>query len=413
MPYILYFDDFRDAIPHRIEIKDDPDQASEWLALLATLFQKTDKAFSVYDLPKKEERQRKTILSSVKRNLNRTLTREWNSFRLEDTDALSVDLEYECVPEGGLTKNYLKFDIVEKDAKGLEHFFFIRNRSKGFYWFFNFVMKLEFNSKVMTEEGIDAIYVLDEPGSYLHASAQERLCRKLSTLSESNNVIYCTHSHHLLDPLTIPFGAIRIAEKDSDGRVTLHSIHEHAGRIGERVGAFQPLYDALHVRPFAGDLDRREPVIVTEGIIDYYLLETFKGDRKFRTIPSVGADSIAYFVSLLIAWDVQFVVVWDNDRKGREARGRAEEHFGEEIASQHFRLLPSRGKAKRIMQDLVDGSDLLLIRDRACLPKNASFDKVITALFYLPQRSKLVEEVSLTTRERFQELYTHLGSTFE
>jgi hypothetical protein len=37
----------------------------------------------------------------------------------------------------------LKLDVVEKDASGEEHFFFVRDRSKGFYWFFNFVMKLE------------------------------------------------------------------------------------------------------------------------------------------------------------------------------------------------------------------------------------------------------------------------------
>src|SRR5476651_2156853 len=62
LPYILYFDDFRDSIGEKIEIeltkKESPDG---WLAIVERLFYITDPSYSVFDLPAMEERKRKKI----------------------------------------------------------------------------------------------------------------------------------------------------------------------------------------------------------------------------------------------------------------------------------------------------------------------------------------------------------------
>jgi predicted ATPase len=73
---------------------------------------------------------------------------------------------------------------------GQKRYFNLKDRSKGFYWFFNFVIKLEFNHKLNGSEN-NAIYLLDEPGSYLHPNAQLMLCEKIKKLSENNKVVYC------------------------------------------------------------------------------------------------------------------------------------------------------------------------------------------------------------------------------
>ena len=240
LPYILYFDDFRDKIPERIEIPASLAQSqSSWLDIIEQLFKQTDKSFSVFDLPSLEERQRRTVLSKVERKLNETLTKEWQTFKLDERDALKISIGFDqrttapaqvatdptlgskalapgtaasAQVSANVIKSYIKLDVVETVA-GFDHFFFISDRSKGFYWFFNFVMKLEFNPKVVTggPEVIgeaQAIYLLDEPGSYLHAFAQRKLCQKLRQISETNWVAYCTHSHYLLDPEVIPVNSI-------------------------------------------------------------------------------------------------------------------------------------------------------------------------------------------------------------
>jgi len=408
LPYILYFDDFQDSVPERIEIPIDESKGGDWLAIIETLFKRTDEDFSVFDLREKEVRQRKSILSKVKRTLNETLTQQWKNFRLDDSDALEISIDYD-EPSSDDEQGYLKFDIVEKDASGDEHFFFVRNRSKGFYWFFNFVMKLEFNPKVVEGAGVDAIYVLDEPGSYLHAVAQERLCSKLKQLSQDNVVIYCTHSHHLLNPEVIPLNTIRVAEKDRDGKVTMVPIYQHKGLVEKNRAAYQPVLDALQVRPLMLDL-YKDNVVIVEGMVDSYVLEMFRESSGFRMLPSVGADSMKFYISIMIAWGVPHKALWDNDRAGRAGLKDATSHFGQDHADRRFFLLPlaSAKSKKRIMQDLVDGKDVSQMKTSLGLPKNTKFDKVISSLFYSPSKTEILDGLTGTTRDSIKELVSTL-----
>lgn len=356
-----------------------------------------------------EERQRKSALAKVKRHLNSTLTKEWQTFRLDDREALEISIDFvqDSGPSGSLD-NYVKLDVVERDADGDDHYFFISDRSKGFFWFFNFVMKLEFNPKVISEDDRNTIYLLDEPGSYLHASAQSKLCQKLKFLSERNRVIYCTHSHYLLNPEIIPLSSIHVADKDGNGNITLVSIHEHQGNILERWSAFQPVLDALQIKPFLLDLTHRR-IIIVEGIFDYYAMEMFKQNRQVGIVPSVGADSIKYYISLMIAWQVKFWALWDADDAGRRAKAESEALFGSEISNQSFHFLPGADGGRRIMQDLFDGTDLCMFREELGISPDSSFEKTVATVFFSDHRSELLRRVSQTTRGNFSMLYESLG----
>jgi hypothetical protein len=410
LPYILFFDDFRDKIEEKIEIiapKDDT--PSGWLAILQQLFKSTDEKLSVFQLPALEERQRKSVLAKVQRRLNETLTKEWQNFRLDDRDALeiSVDFVTERTTQG-VPRHYLKLDVVEVDSAGDQHFFFISDRSKGFYWFFNFVMKLEFNPKVVSTSGM-SIYLLDEPGSYLHAFAQRKLCNKLRQLAEKNCVLYCTHSHYLLDPDTIPVSSIQLADKDGNGSVSLLRITDFKGVATEKRSALQPVLDALQIRPFALDVIGTRTTIVVEGIYDYFALEMFRGNRPIAILPATNADSVRFFISLLIAWQIEFRALWDNDKEGRLRHGEAGKLFGEEVAKRHLRLLPSdKPDGTRILQSLFDGSDLQMLRTELELAADSSFERTLHAAFYSPLRGELTRKVGAKTRQHFEELFDAL-----
>lgn len=442
LPYILFFDDFRDKVEERIEIASpETGPATGWLSIIEQLFKQTDSAFSVFDLPNLEERKRKTVLAKVQRRLNETLTREWQSFRLDERDALKISIDfYQEVrelppqllphtavqsanqpptrprtapsPQAEVRKsihNFLKLDVVETDSNGDEHFFFISDRSKGFYWFFNFVMKLEFNPKFVAGNE-ETIYHLDEPGSYLHAFAQRKLCQKLRRLSDKNRVIYCTHSHYLLDPDTIPVSSIAIADKDGNGTVSLIPLTDYKSPISQKHSALEPVLDALELRPFALDLINTRATVVTEGVYDYFAIELFRNNRSISVLPSVGADSIEYYVSLLIAWSVEFRALWDNDDEGRKKYAQASELFGPEIANRNLRLLPAGSSGKRrIMQDLFEGKDLVDARRELDLPCECSFERTLHALFYSPRRAELVQAMCQTTKQNFQQLFESLS----
>jgi hypothetical protein len=464
----LYFDDFRDKIPGRIEIPAASQGGkSEWLEIIDQLFRQTDRSFDVMKLPELEERQRKTVLAKVSRHLNDTLTKEWQTFRLDDREALKVSIEFKQeqllpTPPAGIqpagqplaqlanlatqlaqqagnpnlvlqtteqvaqlaaaqqansqvaqSKSYIKLDVVETDSKGDEHYFYISDRSKGFYWFFNFVMKLEFNPKFVADED-HTIYLLDEPGSYLHAFAQRKLCHKLRQLSVKNWVAYCTHSHYLLDPEVIPVNKIKVADKDGDGGVSLIPIMSYPSSTTEKRSALQPVLDALQVTPFALDLIGNHRTLITEGIYDYLAIEMFRGGRKVSILPSVGADSIKFFISLMIAWQVEFRAIWDNDPEGRQKREEAARYFGDEIADKFLKLLPFGSQtSKTIIQNLFDGQDLVKVRQELGLDAHCSFERTIQALFYSSRRGDLVNGMSQATRDNFSKVFESLGFVWD
>lgn len=127
-------------------------------------------------------------------------------------------------------------------------------------------------------------------------------------------------------------------------------------------------------------------------------------------LPSVGADSVMYYVSLMIVWGIEYWALWDNDVKGRECREKAEGFFGVDISRKHFFLLPMRNPSKkRILQHLFCHVDIGMIKHEMGLPVNSSFEKVIASLFYSPDRSRIIGAMSDETKENFNLVFAHLS----
>ena len=77
----------------------------------------------------------------------------------------------------------------------------LKNRSKGFLWFFSFLVWF---SKIQGNKNCDYILLLDEPGLSLHASAQNDLLRFIDEkLAPDYQVIYTTHSPFMIDSLKL------------------------------------------------------------------------------------------------------------------------------------------------------------------------------------------------------------------
>lgn len=398
-PYILYFDDFRDTIHEEIEITGEADSPKGWLAIIEQLFKKTDQGYSVFKLQGVEELQRKSIMADVCKTLNNTLAKEWEKFTLEEGSRLDVDIQY-VAPENKLNL------FIKENIEGNDRYFGIQDRSKGFYWFFNFVMKLEFNPKIRSMDDKDTIYLLDEPGSYLHSSAQAKLCEKLAALSKNNVVIYCTHSHYLLDPDRIPLSYIKIAQKSGGGSIKLVSLLEYKDDQKEKRLAIQPIIDALKIKPFITDFNF-EHLCIVEGIYDYYVFEMFKDNsNQIKFLPAVNADSIKFFISIAIAWRVKYTAMWDNDTEGKKEHSKAVEFFGEQEAKR-FLLLPSDNprKKKFVLQNLFSGADMKMIRQELNIPANTAFEKTILMLYFSDNRKNIVNKISDETKKAVAHVY--------
>lgn len=353
LPYLLYFDDFSDRVPDKVEFtKTQMDKeyapgksrAQEWQSLVQEIFHRsTNGDFSLRDFVRIIDNDDKDgVLSDVKGYLNDEIIEDWKALKQrwknlgDDVDDLEMKIKHTSQPDDD--HFVFEFKVEDKTMQGKSRFFGIDQRSKGFQWFFNFTIKLKFNTRYKNSPS-GAIYLLDEPGSYLHSSAQEELLHELKRISKNNIIIYCTHSQHLLDPDVINVSKIKIAEKEA-GDVFLN--HFGSVKTNNYEGALSPLYDALHLKVGSYKFDKQK-VVITEGITDYYffnmLLEytTLIKVPNLSIVPGAGASHLKELISFAITWSAKYIILLDSDISGNKAYKKYENHFGKEQTVNFFR----------------------------------------------------------------------------
>ncbi|HEX8565629.1 MAG TPA: AAA family ATPase [Pyrinomonadaceae bacterium] len=415
MPYILYNDDFMDRPPNFIEIpKEKPDSLTGWVAIFERLFKTTNENYSLFDLASESDvRRRDSILSDVKFELNKTLTKDWKRLSVTKND-LTIDLKF--IPDetdSSEKKHILYVQVVEK-IKERERYFDVIDRSKGFLWFFNFVMKLVFNPKVVNTDANTTIYLLDEPGSYLHQSAQTELGSKLVDISKNHgSVIYCTHSHKLLNPNLIPLNSIYIVEKDKQKKIKATPLPKIQTKI-ENTNAFQPVLEALQTPAFEFSIGT-EKVIAVEGIYDKYAIELMvELDKSTCILPGTSADSIIKNIQYLNAFNKTYIAIWDNDEEGEKNYKKAAKFFGE-IESEKFDLLPKVSSKKRRMEEMFSKKDLDLFKTKIGLKPDATYESIISSLYYTDkkERQNILSTVSTETKDNFKILSNIIEKRFK
>ena len=404
LPYILYNDDFTDRPESTIEIpEEEPEVLSGWLAIYERVCKAANKDFSLFKLAKiTDNREKNSILSEIEKHLNNKLTEDWEKFSV-DNNKLKIKLD--------VNNNQLNIQIKETIG-GNDRFFDVVDRSKGFLWFYNFIMKVRFNAKANIKSGLekDTIFLLDEPGSYLHLNAQDKLCSNLKKISsEDGIVIYCTHSHHLLNPEYIPINNIHIVEKKPKKLVQLIPINEYRTNI-EKKNALQPVYEALGLSPYEV-VNENYKIISVEGIYDKYVIELFCNlDKNTIVFPGVSADSIKKNIAYFIAYRKKYVALWDNDNEGKKQYDNAKQYYGEEEAKK-FKLLPKGNESKMRMENMFNEEDYKKLISFLNLPEKSNYENIMLKAYHSENKNKIINLLSDETKQRFQKLTDMINET--
>lgn len=374
LPYILYFDDFNDRVPDKIVFpnryklssyrKEEDSLRKEWNSYIEEIFLRASKKTLTEFLNNVSKNDREAIISDVNDKINEDIIDGWKKLKILNNELKEekiTDLEIKLNYEEDKENNFIfQFKIKDKNYKNKSRFFDISERSKGFQWFFNFEVKLKYNPKYISSyEG--AIYLLDEPGSYLHASAQEELLKSLQKISETNKVLYCTHSQYLLSPDIININHIKIASKNS-GEIKLENFGEYKDS-NKNFSALNPLFDALHLSIlYDKNSIINQRIIITEGITDFYFLKMIKkylpqfSELPSSIIPGSGADNLKDLISFAIAWSTHYKVLFDKDEKGLTAKNKYTNIFGEKEAV-NFLLYSIGHKHKVKLEDFLSTFD--------------------------------------------------------
>ena len=187
-------------------------------------------------------------------------------------------------------------------------------RSKGFIWFFSFMMWFESIIKNVGHDNI--IILLDEPGLSLHAMAQSDFLDYIDSLSEKHQVIYTTHSPFMVQSDRLE--KVRIVEDRENGTVISDNLS------GKEASSLFPLQAALGYT-IAQNLFIGKRNLLVEGPADLLYIQFISSyleqegkkhlDSSITIVPVGGLDKLSTFVALLGANDLNIVVLHDLQSK--------------------------------------------------------------------------------------------------
>lgn len=207
--------------------------------------------------------------------------------------------------------------ILDIRVKGKRVSLPLRNRSKGFNWFFSFLVWFK---KIQEDEHSNYILLLDEPGLNLHASAQADLMRFLDDLSEDYQIIYTTHSPFMISSENL--NRVRTVLETDKGSIISDSIQE------KDPNTLFPLQAALGY-DIAQNLFVSNKNLLVEGVSDLIALTAISGilesDSReslrddITIVPTGGLEKVATFISLLRGSKLKIACLLDSytDAKGK------------------------------------------------------------------------------------------------
>ena len=295
IPNFILFTSFEDVFPNKIPFAEL--ETNEWIKDLSVISD-LDVA-TIKNSPDRDKHKHK-------KDVNITLNKDYKKFWTQDISNLSVDWD----------SQFLYFWIEEDDYPYEPSL-----RSKGRQWHLAFYVKVS----ARANENIPNIILIDEPGLFLHAKAQENVLSKLEDSAKKTQLIFATHSPYLL-------------EADKLNRIRLvHRTKKFGTRIENKVHALAdketltPIMTAIGLELNAGisSLDKVNNIIV-EGPSDVYYLNAFKkilNKNSANFIFGGGAGNMPFVGTILHGWGGKVIYLYDNDQGKKDGEKNLKDNW--------------------------------------------------------------------------------------
>lgn len=321
LPKFLYFSDY-DTLPGKMNLadlaqraeaaKNDPKQLTAAHRSVLALLRMADISMEDLVSPGSYE-ELKAKIEGVSINLTDQVMEFW-----KQNEDLEVEVDIKADPTDAVPFNnganlYLR--IKNRRHRGVSTPF--DQRSRGFIWFFSFLVWFDSVQHQLDPSGKSAgkklILLLDEPGLALHALAQADFLRYIDRLAQDHQVLYTTHSPFMVHSDRLH--QVRLVEDQPKvGTVISSNLN------GSDPRTIFPLQAALGWT-IAQNLFISERNLLVEGPSELIYLQVVsglleaKGVQGLRTdltiVPTGGLDNVATFVSLLGASGLKLAVLHD------------------------------------------------------------------------------------------------------
>ena len=386
IPNFVLFSAFDDIFPNEIPLGEL--ESNKWIKDLS--------AMSDLDV-QTINGQNRNAKKQHKHQLNLQLNSDFSQFWTQDLSKLSIDWDSER----------LEFWIEEQN-----NFYPPELRSQGRRWHLAFYIRVSARAR----GDVPNIILIDEPGLYLHATAQRDVLKHLEDSSQTCQVIISTHSPYLIEPEKLE--RVRLVQK-SDLRGTYVENKIHAVSDKETL---TPILTAIGLELNQGiaSVDKVSNVIV-EGPSDYFYLTAFKeifGGFQGNFISGGSSGNMPKIGTILQGWGCRVIYLYDNDQAFKDAQKSIKKDWVT-ISKDWLLSLKVDGAIEDIFTKqeyaTIVGVDAAII-----LEKNSAFmkanrrDKVLPSRIFLQKvRSGDAPPLSEKTQGLIRELLKDLSSKFE
>lgn len=339
-PDILYYEDFCYDVPKEISfqlettITDICSINLMWKSILSDAFLsfkekkqniQTEITFEnfIQDLSQEEKRESAlNTLSQLSNYISNQIKEPWDKKINLAGKSSFKEIKLECILKD-LSVNF-RFEVISENGSK----FVVNERSKGFKWFFSFIMLTTFRQS----RNPNTLFLLDEPASNLHASVQEEITQLIIELTNKCQVIYTTHSPYMLDPLYINNILLMINEEEAEfveyPKIQVEKAQKFISQ-SKRDLHMRPILDFLYFS-YPRILPNQDSIFV-EGYGDYLHLQFFrlitKSKELLNLIPFSGAGTMKHQINYLKTQNYRIKILLDNDKNGRDAKQNYIEEF--------------------------------------------------------------------------------------
>jgi predicted ATP-dependent endonuclease of OLD family len=341
VPDFELFEDFSSLLPNRIDLEDiaRANKRAEGYKAAINFLTITGLEYSFFQQPSSR------ILKQKIENLNGELTLNFQDFWRQNVgknNKIKVNFElshYDHTNPEKSGKPYIEFWIKDE----LERLY-PKQRSRGVRWFLSFFLELK--ATAMDKSKRNKVLLIDEPGVSLHARAQEDVLKVFDDIRGQMQIIYTTHSPHLIDvnKLYRILAVQRAREDDMKSETLVYSARTLNAATADTLS---PIYSTMGARLSQQEIIKSFNNVIVKDIATYYFLKAIITLTDFQKecyfLPASGAESIPMMVNILIGWGLDYIIL--NFGNGEE------QLIHDKLMKEHYDNSLDLGKEKMIMMD--------------------------------------------------------------
>ncbi len=316
IPEFVMFEDFSSLLPNRIDLEDilSENQTVEGYKAARNFLEVAGLDEDFF----RESNSR--ILKQKIERLNKGLTVDFQDFwrqRIGRHNKITINFELEHYDHTHPDKSgypYLEFWVKDRQER-----LYPKQRSRGVRWFLSFY--LELNAVISHEDFKGKVLLIDEPGLSLHARAQEDVLKVFEHIKDKIQIIYSTHSPHLIDIRKL-YRLLAVQRNIHDDENSETVVFDAKSLTSASADTLSPIYTLMGSRLSEQQFIQKKNNVILEDLTNYYYFSAFHALLGYPSVvfflPATDVSNVQTLVNLLMGWGLEFIVISDESTEGQK-----------------------------------------------------------------------------------------------